>query len=148
MLARIIVITLATFVASLSFAQQPAQSLSQCLADSTSGRDRKDLARWVFLAMSVHPEIRQFTAASAAVAAEQSHRTAGALFTRLLTESCSSEVVAAYKQGGSQALEAAFQTLGQLAMKELMSDTGVAASMGAIEKHVDQAKLTRVLQGN
>ena len=101
-----------------------------------------------FLAMSVHPEIRQFTAASAAEAAEQSHRTAGALFTRLLTESCSTEVVAAYKQGGSQALEAAFQTLGQLAMKELMSDTGVAASMGAIEKHVDQAKLTRVLQGN
>lgn len=148
MLARIIVITLAMFVASPSFAQQPAQILSQCLADNTSGRDRKDLARWVFFAMSVHPEIRQFTAASAVEAAQQSYRTAGALFTRLLTESCSTEVVAAYKQGGAQALGAAFETLGQLAMKELMSDTGVAANMGAIEKHVDQAKLARTLKGN
>jgi hypothetical protein len=40
-------------------AQQPADALSTCFADRTSGKDRKDLARWIFLAMAAHPEMKE-----------------------------------------------------------------------------------------
>ena len=32
---------------------------------NTSGKDRKDLARWIFLAMAAHPEMKQHASANA-----------------------------------------------------------------------------------
>lgn len=76
------------FASAPALAQNTTQALSQCLAETTSGKDRKDLARWVFFAMASHPDIKQY--ASPAVAAEetQTHKTMAELFTRLLSESC------------------------------------------------------------
>jgi hypothetical protein len=128
-------------------AQPQIESLSRCLADNTSGKDRKELARWVFLAMAVHPEIRQYAAQNTMQAAEETHRQVAQTFTRLLTESCRQQTQAAFKQGGPTALQGAFQTLGQLAMQELMSDRGVTSAMGAFERYLDQNKLNQVFGG-
>jgi hypothetical protein len=128
-------------------AQPQIESLSRCLADNTSGKDRKDLARWVFLAMAAHPEIKQYAAHDMLQAAEEMHRQVAQTFTRLLTESCRQQTQAAFKQGGPVALQAAFQTLGQLAMQELMSDRGVNKAMGAFERYLDQNKLNQVFGG-
>ena len=40
-------------------------ALGRCLADNTTGRGRKDLARWVFVSMAAHPEIRPLAALQA-----------------------------------------------------------------------------------
>jgi hypothetical protein len=141
---KILIVAAALGVPSAAMAQAPVGGLGQCLADNTSGRDRKDLARWVFLAMAAHPEIKDLSRATAADADGASKAT-GALFTRLLTQSCAKEARMTMAAGGANALQFAFQTLGQLAMQELMSDTNVAQSMGAIERHVDQKKINDVL---
>jgi hypothetical protein len=141
---KILIVAAALGVPSAAMAQAPVGGLGQCLADNTSGRDRKDLARWVFLAMAAHPEIKDLSRATAADADGASKAT-GALFTRLLTQSCAKEARMTMAAGGANALQFAFQTLGQLAMQELMSDTNVAQSMGAIERHVDQKKINEVL---
>jgi hypothetical protein len=127
--------------------QPAADALARCLSDSTTGKDRKGLARWVFLAMAAHPEIRQFASSDLGVAADESDKAVAELFTRLLAETCTRETRAAMKQGGSIALEAAFNTLGQLAMKELMSDAQVNARMAGFQKHLDQPKLNQALNG-
>jgi len=49
------------------------------------------------------------------------------------------------KQGGSQAIQAAFATVGQLAMQELMSNADVRATMLAFQKYVDQQKMNQAL---
>ena len=54
-------------------------------------------------------------------------RGAGELFTRLLTDACANEAKVALKAGGPMAIQVGFQTLGQLAMQELMTDRDVAA---------------------
>ena len=138
-----------------AFAQKPPapapsapssiERLGRCLADSTSGKDRKDLARWIFLSMSIHPEIRSFSSADAAAGREASDRTVGALFTRLLTETCAAQTRTAFKEGGTPALQTAFQSLGQLAMQEITSDPAVAASLTAFERHLDRQKLQSAL---
>ncbi|WP_326541789.1 hypothetical protein [Pseudorhodoferax sp.] len=132
---------------AMSFAQAPAEPLSRCLADNTTGKDRKELARWVFLSMAAHPEIRQYTAPSATVAAGEAHKSMAQIFTRLLADACKQEAQDAFKQGGSKSIQAAFQTLGQLAMQELMSDPDVGQSMSAFEKHLDQKKLSEAING-
>ena len=65
-------------------------------------------------------------------AAEAASKGAGELFTRLLTDACANEAKAALKAGGPMAIQVGFQTLGQLAMQELMTDRDVAASMGRL----------------
>jgi hypothetical protein len=126
-------------------AEASADALARCLADNTSGKDRKDLARWMFLAMAAHPEIKQYAAAAAAQAAEQSDEALAALITRLLTESCVEETRAASKQGGT-AFPEAFKALGGLAMQEIMSNPDVKGAMGAFEKHLDRAKFDQALK--
>ncbi len=73
----------------------PADALKACLVTNTSGQDRKDLAKWIFLAMAAHPEMKPHTNANAVAAADESSRTMAALFTRLLIESCPTEARAA-----------------------------------------------------
>jgi hypothetical protein len=132
----------------LAQAQVPTEALSRCLADNTSGKDRKDLARWVFFAMASHPEIKQFAAPDMASASEEVHRVIAGTFTRLLADSCLTQTQAAFKQGGSKAIKVAFQTHGQLAMQELMSNQDVNASMSRFEKLIDQAKLSKAFSSN
>jgi hypothetical protein len=144
---RLAVLLLALF-SSQAIAQNTTQALSQCLAETTTGKDRKDLARWVFFAMAAHPEIKQFTSPSAAAAEGDTNKVMASLFTRLLADSCVRQTQAAYKEGGAKAIEVAFQTLGQLAMQELMANQEVSSSMGRFEKLLDQNKLSKALGGS
>lgn len=126
--------------------QEPVAALTQCLADNTSGKDRKDLAKWIFLAMAAHPEMKQHASAVTTAAVDQSSRTMAALVVRLLTESCANEARAAVKSApASQALQIAFGGLGQLAMQELMADKSVQQSMSLFERYLDTKRLAEVL---
>jgi hypothetical protein len=129
-------------------AAEPADALKTCLTDSTSGKDRKELAKWVFLAMAAHPEMTRHAGANAAAAADESSRTMAALVTRLLTESCVNETRSVVKSAqGAQSMELAFQGLGQLAMQELMADKAVRDAMALFQRYLDQERFTKALAG-
>jgi hypothetical protein len=132
-------------ISGTSYAQSPVDSLSRCLSDTTSGKDRKELARWVFAAMTAHPEMKALSSATIEDI-ESASRVAGALFTRLMAENCSKEMKAAIQFGGPAAIQSGFQTLGQLAMLELMSNPQVAASMSILDRYVDKSKIDAAIQ--
>jgi hypothetical protein len=137
---------LAQAQSQLAQAQSPVRALTTCLGDATSGKDRKDLAKWIFLAMAAHPEMRPHATASLATVSDESSRTMAALVTRLLADSCAKETAAVLKTSqGSQAMELAFQGLGQLAMQELMTDTSVQGAMAVFERYIDRARLAQAL---
>lgn len=123
-----------------SWAGPAGDALGSCLADSTTGKDRKDLARWIFVALAAHPEIKALgnVSADARVDADQ---TMAALFTTLLTDRCKAQARTAVQQEGSGGVVAGFRTLGELAMKELMSNPDVATSLSGYERYIDRAKL-------
>ena len=145
----------AVMAASLATAAQPAQSpttpamldaLKGCLADNTSGRDRKDLAKWIFIAMAAHPEMKQHAGPSAGAAGVESSRAVAALVTRLLTEKCVKESKAVMATGdGGAAMRLAFEGLGQLAMAELMTDKAVQEAMGAFGHYIDMDRFNAAL---
>jgi hypothetical protein len=119
---------------------QSANALKQCVADNTSGKDRKELAKWIFLAMAAHPDIKQYANAGP-TAVDDSSRTIANLVTRLLTESCVNETRAVVQGGvGSRSFQLAFEGLGQLAMRELMADQSVQASMSVFQRYIDQKR--------
>lgn len=132
---------------TLAVHAQPAVSaFGKCLGDNTTGRDRKDLARWLFVAMGAHPDMKAISTINPS-APEESSRVAGQLFTKLVAESCPKEAKAAVDAAGPGAFQSAFTVLGQLAMQELMTDKDVAAGMSLLQKHIDASKVQSVLGG-
>jgi hypothetical protein len=144
--AMVIVALLCSLAAGPLRAQPPVEALGRCLADNTSGKDRKDLARWLFAAMTAHPEMKPLSAAGPE-AIDAASRTAAAIFTRLLADTCAKEIRAAVQSGGPAALQSGFQVLGQLAMQELMTNPDVGAAMAVLDRHIDKAKVDAALQG-
>lgn len=69
----------------LAHATPASDAAGTCLADSTTGKDRKQLARWIFLAMAQHPEIGDLAKVTPA-ALEEANKQTGALFTRLIAD--------------------------------------------------------------
>lgn len=135
---------LSFLIGQAAVASPATDGLSTCLADNTSGKDRKDLARWIFLAMSLHPEIRNLSAATAATRDEADKKMA-ALVTRLLTVNCEQQTKIVAANEGGAGMFTAFKSLGEVAMRELMGNPDVAASVGAYARYLDQKKIDSVL---
>lgn len=120
-------------------------SLSTCVSDSTTGKERKDLARWVFFAMSSHPDLKQFTSPALDAAREGTDHAIADLFSSLITDRCHAEAAASYQAGGPASFATAFEALGRLAMMELMANPDTNATMTAFNRFLDQAKIAETL---
>ena len=128
-----------------AFADTPADPLATCVADKTTGKDRKDLARWTFFAMGAHPEMSKYASQEMSADLDATNKTMGELVMRLLTSDCASEARQSYGTSGISAVETAFGVLGRLAMRELMSDKNVKTTMQGFQKYLDGKKLNEVL---
>ena len=127
-----------------SYAGPYTDTAKTCIADTTNGKDRKALARWIFLNMSVHPEMRS-VAVVPEDAREQINKSMGELFTRLITENCANEFKVASKNEGTAAVTGAFEFLGMLAMQEVMSNPEVSSAFASLEKYIDRKKISSVI---
>ena len=143
--ARLTTILIALAFQTAALASPSADALGQCFADNTTGKDRKDLAKWLFVGMSAHPEISAIARASAE-ATEAAQRTVGILFTRLITETCPNEMRAVIKSEGAEGAKFAFESLGKMAMQELTSNSQVSGVIAGFQRYVDKPKVERILR--
>lgn len=120
------------------------EATKTCLADSTTGRDRKILGRWIFLAMASHPEIATLSTAKPADH-DAASREFAALFMRLVTKDCRQEMTAMMAEGDPASAETAFQFLGEVAMQEIMSNDQVNSAISAFGNFLDEEKLAPVM---
>lgn len=114
--------------------------LTKCLVSKTNADDRTALVRWMFIAMTQHPVVADLSNAKQ-IDVDKASATAGALFTRLLTEACVDAARSAIKYEGAAAIQASFGVLGQVASADLFSDPKVNEVMAGLEKHIDQEKI-------
>ncbi len=143
--SRLVGCLCALFFASALHASPSTDALARCLSDSTSGKDRKDLAKWIYLAMSAHPEIGIFGKAGPKEV-EEVQRNMGVLFTRLVAEQCAPEMNTVSQSEGMEGFKIAFENLGRLAMQELMSNQDVNVSLSGFTRYIDKAKVERAIK--
>lgn len=117
-----------------------ADDMAKCLVNSTSPADRTVLVKWIFSVIALHPDLSAMSSISAKQREELS-KSAGALFQRLLVESCRSETQKALQNEGQQTIQYAFQVLGQVATTGLFSDPRVAEGTKGLAKYLDEDKL-------
>jgi hypothetical protein len=141
----LIVLLMIMLVPNIADASQAAQNLGVCLTDSLNGKERKNLAKWIYFGMSTHSSIKSYTNATQKDF-DNINKYVGELITRLMTEDCPEIADAALKEGGSAAFEYAFGIVGQVAMQELMTEPSVSQAMGAFEKYLDQDKFDQTFK--
>lgn len=122
---------------SSALAAPATDALSTCLADNTTGKDRKEMARWVFVGMASHPEIKTLSNVTQEKR-DELDKSMAAMITRLMTETCLTEARSAMDKDGGTAFQGAFGVVGKLAMQELMSNSNVSASFSNFAKYIDQ----------
>lgn len=120
--------------------------LGSCMVDAMTGKERKEMAKWVFFAMTAHPEIKEYSRVPAQARVTTDKYIAN-IVTRLLSEDCLAETRAGVKQEGSSAIVSAFELVGKVAMQELMSDKDVNQSIGAYAKYLDKEKMRQISSG-
>lgn len=140
---KVIVLTIGVFITTPAFSGSPAGELGGCLVDSLNGKERKELAKWIFFAIAAHPEIKSYSSASDKDIKE-TDKSVGKLITRLLTENCPRELRKANKADPS-ALQKAFELVGRVAMQELMTDNNVTKSISNYAHYVNEEKINKVL---
>lgn len=121
----------------------PTDQLATCLVDSLNGKDRKNLAKWIFFAMGAHPSITPFMKANASDI-EESDQYIGELITKILTVDCPKELKLANKYD-PLALTKAFQLVGQVAMQELMNNPSTQKAATNYSKYADEEKINKIL---
>lgn len=128
-----------------AIANQTAEKLGVCLADSLNGKERKELAKWMYFAMSAHSTIKPYTKITKKDI-DNMNKYVGALITRLMTEDCPQIAKEARKEIGLPAFEYAFGFVGKIAMEELMIEPSVTKAVQSFEPYLDQDKFNQVFK--
>ncbi len=114
--------------------------LSKCLVASTTPADNKTLVVWMVSVITLHPDVEAM--ATLTPAQRDANDTAAAkLFERLLMVSCKAQAQQAVKYEGAEAFKASFSVLGQVAMKDLMTNPKVAEGLRGLGKRIDEKKV-------
>jgi len=116
------------------------ESAKTCLADSTSGRDRKLLMRWMFVSLSSHPDLAEFKP-SLNIKPEVD-RAFAQLVVRLFTQDCAKH----FRAIGSEGFGQAFGHLGRMSFHELNSNKDVSSGLLDFTKYLDMKIIEEVIK--
>lgn len=140
---RVLLLGVALLIPLSTFAGTPTDVLGGCLVDHLNGKERKNLAKWIFFSMAAHPEIKKYLNASPKNIVA-SDKFVGALISRLLTKDCAKELKSAYNSD-PKSVEKAFGLVGRVAMRELMSNQNVMKALTGYVKYADQKKINGII---
>jgi hypothetical protein len=122
-----------------------SDDMAKCLVRSMTPSDQTAFIQWIFSAIALHPDVSALANISPAQHIAYDKK-AAELFDRMMTEDCRKETVTAIKYEGGAAVEASFSTLGQVAMRGLMSDQTVAQGISNLDKYTDKSKMEAVIK--
>jgi len=133
------------FTVSCATAGTATNALISCMTDNTTGKDRKDMARWVFVGMSVHPEIKSLSNVTESDR-DQLDRTIATIVTRLLANNCQEQArLALEKEADQEPIKVSFDVIGRLAMQELMANSEVQSAFTNFAKYIDASKFNPIV---
>ncbi|MBU2966177.1 hypothetical protein Q4508_19855 [Amphritea sp. 2_MG-2023] len=115
-----------------------AQDLGTCFIDSLTGKERKELVKWMYFSMSAHPELEPHANISLDDL-QGSHQTIAKLITRLFPNEAR-----AARKADPQALKKALKLVGKVAMQDILTDKAVRAAVNDYTRFVDQEKIKDV----
>lgn len=134
------------FFSSQSMAGLYADSLRNCLTKSITHTEKRVMVQWVFSLLSMHPDLNSKSKLTE-MDVELIDRSVAGIFTRLISQACRQEALAAYRYENPEELKAVYGFLGQEAMKILLSDTSITQRSKKFTEYLDSPDLRNVMSG-
>lgn len=119
-------------------AQVQNEALSRCLVASTTEADRIAFVRWMFMAMSKHPQVADLTTVTEQQRADAT-RTTALLLQRLVITDCRQQALEAFRVSGLDGISTAFEVVGEVAVGGLITHPAVNAQFESLATYQDTA---------
>lgn len=129
----------------IAYPNAEAKAMADCVALSTTGRDRLVTARWMAGSIGVASVMTDLVTVDEAKKAE-ADKQMGALFTRLFAEDCRDEARPLLAENDEAGALAMGGRLGQIAMRELMNDPLVTQSLSGYLKFIDGEAIAKAME--
>lgn len=140
---KVLVLSMGLIIGTSALAESPTSVFASCMVDALNGKERKNLAKWIFFSIAAHPDIKSYSTASPKDIKE-SDKFVGKLITRLLVVDCQNELKKANKSD-PLAVQKGFELVGKVAMQELMTNKDVMNTLTNYAKYADQEKINKIL---
>ena len=140
---KVLVLFMGLVIGAPALAETPTNVFARCMVDTLNGKERKNLAKWIFFSIAAHPEIKSYSSATQKDV-ESSDKFVGKLITRLLADDCPNELKKANKSD-PRAVEKGFELVGKVAMQELMTNQNVMKTLVNYARYADQERISKVL---
>ena len=124
----------------MALASPTVDRLSDCLMKSTTASDKTTVLQWTFVALSNHPELKQFSHVTAEQKTALDQNVAQVL-QRILVDQCSTQTKAVIQTDGMQAVGESLQQLGQTTGEEILKTPEVKQQLNGLLRYVDMNKL-------
>lgn len=121
-----------------------SDDLSRCLIDSSTSTDKSTLVKWMFTAMSLHPDVASMSSVTNQQR-DQANKAVAEMFIKLMTETCVNQARKAIQYEGQLAIQQGFMAFGQVAGQELFANPNVSQSLAGLDKYMDGNKLASAL---
>ena len=119
--------------------------MSRCIVRKTTESDKTLFIKWIYAAMSSHPDVASLANVSPELK-DDLNKNAAKLVMELLTVRCKEECQQAVEFEGEDSFKTSFGTLGRVAMQGLMSHPDVAAYLSGLERYFDEKKLKKTFK--
>ena len=127
-------------LSQIASAGPTVDQLSQCLVKSTTAADKSAVLQWTFVALSAHPDLKQYSNVNAEQKTQLDKNLAQVL-QRILVEQCSAQTKAVIQAEGMQAVGDSFQELGSITGEEILKTPEVKDQLKGVVRYIDLNKL-------
>lgn len=135
----------AMFYSQTASAGPYADDLAKCFVKSSTTNDKIIFSQWMFAELALHPSIRSMSS----VTDEQRKgltKSSSDYYQRLLFQDCRQQTIDALKYEGATAIIYGSQILGQVAMRDMMSNPETRAGLADLTKTLDKQKMADLLK--
>lgn len=140
-LSRSVIIAAAVLgTTQIVIAGPTVDQLSDCLVKATTAADKTTVLQWMFTALAVHPDLKNFSNVTPEQKNQLDQKLAQVL-QRVIVEQCSTQTKAVIQTEGIQSVGEAFQQLGQSAGEDIVKDPAVRQQLQGTLRYIDLNKL-------
>ena len=124
----------------VAMAGPTVDQLSNCLVKATTATDKTTVLQWTFVALSTHPDLKNFSNVTEEQKNQLDQKFAQVL-QRVIVEQCSAQTKAVIQAEGIQAVGDSFQELGRMTGEDILKNPEVKQQLKGVVRYLDLNKL-------
>lgn len=124
----------------IAMAGPTVDQLSNCLVRATTATDKTTVLQWTFVALSTHPDLKNFSNVTEEQKNQLDQKFAQVL-QRVIVEQCSAQTKAVIQAEGIQAVGDSFQELGRMTGEDILKNPEVKQQLKGVVRYLDLNKL-------